>query len=72
MPGRSWGFWTKEKLDVLRRYLDRFTTASKSKPEILYLDLFAGEAENYERFTGDPIAGSARVALEVDDPPFSR
>lgn len=72
MAGRSWGFWTKEKLDVLSRYLDRFTTASKSQSEILYLDLFAGETENYDRLTGEPIAGSARIALEVDDPPFSR
>ena len=72
MAGRSWGFWTKEKLDVLRRYLDRFTTASKSQSEILYLDLFAGQTENYDRLTGQPIVGSARIALEVDDPPFSR
>lgn len=72
MPGRSWGFWTKEKLDLLRRYLDKFTTASKSMPEILYFDLFAGQAKNYDRITGDPISGSSRIALEVSDPKFSR
>jgi len=72
MPGRSWGFWTKEKLDLLRRYVDRFTTASKSQSEILYLDLFAGQTENYDRITGDPIVGSARIALEVANLPFSR
>lgn len=72
MAGRAWGFWTKEKLDLLRRYLDAFTTASKSQKEILYLDLFAGQAENYDRISGDPISGSARIALEVDDPKFTR
>lgn len=72
MAGRAWGFWTKEKLDLLRRYLDAFTTASKSQKEILYFDLFAGQADNYDRITGDPISGSARIALEVDGSKFSR
>jgi three-Cys-motif partner protein len=71
MP-RSWGYWTRGKLDVLRRHLDAFTTASKGVSERIYLDLFAGEPSNTERFTDEPIEGSARIALATDDPPFTR
>lgn len=45
---RYWGFWTRGKLDILRRYLDAFTTASKSRDEIIYLDLFGGQPGNLE------------------------
>jgi len=69
---RAWGYWTRGKLDILRRYLNAFTTASKSVPERIYLDLFAGEAANTERFTGEPIEGSAQIALTTDNPPFTR
>lgn len=71
MP-RTWGFWTKGKLDVLRRYLDAFTTASKKANERIYLDAFAGEPTNKDRLTGEEIKGSARIALSIDDPPFTR
>ena len=37
---RYWGFWTRGKLDILRRYLDAFTTASSGQGERIYLDLF--------------------------------
>lgn len=69
---RYWGFWTRGKLDLLRRYLDAFTTASKSQDEILYLDLFGGQPSNLERLTGQDLDGSARIALNVDDARFSR
>ncbi len=70
--GRSWGFWTKGKLDVLRRYLPGLTIASSRKsPEAIYLDLFAGEPENFDRETGQPIDGSATIALQTQ-PPFTR
>jgi three-Cys-motif partner protein len=69
---RAWGFWTKGKLEILRNYLDAFTTASKSVGERLYFDLFAGETENVDRITGEPLQGSPWVALSVDDPPFTR
>ena len=46
---RRWGFWTRGKLDILRDYLDAFTTATKNKAsERLYLNLFAGDPENGE------------------------
>jgi three-Cys-motif partner protein len=72
MAGRYWGIWTREKLDVLRRYLDAFTTASTRSREIVYLDLFAGQTENYLRGTLERLEGSARIALQTTDPPFTR
>ncbi len=70
--GRAWGIWTKGKLDVLRRYLDAFTTATKFKAKkTIYIDAFAGEAKNRDRLTGEALDGSARIALSVSDPPFS-
>jgi three-Cys-motif partner protein len=71
MP-RYWGFWTRGKLDLLRRYLDAFTTASKSQSEILYLDLFGGQPKNRERLTNEDLDGSARIALATEDAGFSR
>lgn len=73
VAGRPWGFWTRAKLEILRDYLNAFTTTTKNKSsERIYLDLFAGQAENFDRVTGEPLQGSARIALSVDDPPFTR
>lgn len=71
---RAWGIWTQSKLDLLRDYLDAFTTATKlrSPKERIYLDLFGGEPENVDRTTLNPIDGSARIALDTANPPFSR
>jgi three-Cys-motif partner protein len=69
---RYWGFWTRGKLDLLRRYLDGFTTACKSRDEIIYLDLFGGQPENRDRLTDDNLDGSARIALATENPPFTR
>lgn len=69
---RYWGFWTRGKLDLLRRYLDAFTTASKSLDERIYLDLFGGQPANRERVTEADLDGSAKIALATVDPPFSR
>lgn len=68
---RPWGIWTQNKLDVLGLYLDAFTTASTRAGETIYLDLFAGEPDNEDRLTGEVIDGSARIALLVDNPPFT-
>ena len=70
---REWGFWTRGKLQILRNYLNEFTTTAKHKAtERLYFDLFAGETENIDRITGEPLQGSPWVALSTDDPPFTR
>ncbi len=71
MP-RYWGFWTRGKLDLLRHYLDAFTTASKRQSEILYLDLFGGQPRNRERLTNEDLDGAARIALTTADASFSR
>ncbi len=69
--GRVWGYWTLGKLDILRNYLDAFTTASKSSPVRIYLDMFAGEAQNEEQDTGLKVEGSPRIALSIENPPFT-
>ncbi len=68
---RPWGVWTEQKLDVLAAYLHAFTTASKQAHATVYMDLFAGQAENVSRTTGDPVMGSAWRALETK-PPFTK
>jgi three-Cys-motif partner protein len=70
MP-RLWGYWTEQKLSILAAYLPAFTTASRSAPRTLYLDLFARQSRNLSRTTGEPISGSPRVALDCV-PPFSK
>jgi hypothetical protein len=67
---RSWGYWTEGKLDILARYLDRFTTTTKHKAEArIYLDAFAGEGHGTSRTTKARFDGSARIGLRVGDPP---
>src|SRR5688572_21819733 len=68
---RSWKFWTKGKLDMLREYAPAFNTASKSVEERIYLDLMAGEPENTNRDTGELFDGSPVVALGAQ-PGFTR
>ena len=76
------GQWTSEKLEILRRYLDAYTTALKNQRFTLtYVDAFAGEglwtpATGYETadygdFTGVR-EGSPRIALGVQDRAFDR
>ena len=73
MVARTWGFWTRNKLDILSAYLPAFTTASsrKARGTTVYLDLFAGTAEGVERETGQPISNSAQRALNAT-PAFTR
>jgi three-Cys-motif partner protein len=71
MPPRSWGWWTEQKLDILGDYLAAFTRASTTAGATVYLDLFAGQAQNISRSrTEHLIRGSARRALETR-PPFT-
>jgi three-Cys-motif partner protein len=70
MAGRGWGPWSRIKLDALEDYLNAFTTAS-ARTRTLYLDLFAGACENFERGTGEVILGSGHRALATD-PRFDR
>ena len=66
-PGRSWGYWTRAKLEMLADYLAAFATASKGQSERVYLDAFAGEGAGLDRLTGEEFPGSARIALEAGE-----
>ena len=75
---RFGGEWTEEKLEILGRYLDAYTTALKNQPFTLnYVDGFAGagsyaeSGDEYDEFD-EFRHGSARIALEVADKPFDR
>lgn len=76
------GQWTHEKLEILRRYLDAYTTALKKwNFRLIYVDAFAGEGywqpesgydtEDYDQFR-EVIQGSAAIALEIQDKPFDQ
>ena len=71
------GPWTKQKLDILERYLDSYTTVLKWKTfSLIYIDAFAGTGSVSIR-TRDPdyaemVAGSPKRALNVSDKAFDR
>ncbi len=76
------GGWTQQKLEILRRYLDSYTTALKNRPfRLVYVDAFAGEGywqpgsgyqtEEYDDFK-EILEGSAKIALDIRDKPFDR
>ncbi len=72
------GKWTQEKLDILREYLNAYTTALKNQPFTLwYIDAFAGTGDVAIRDSQDSEAqamlqGSARIACEINDKPFDK
>jgi three-Cys-motif partner protein len=62
----AWGgYWTEAKLDILRKYLAAFTTASQRAGAKVYLDLFAGSVRNRRPDTGADYAGSTALALRT-------
>ena len=76
------GPWTNDKLEILRRYLDAYTTALKNQPfNLIYVDAFAGGgswtprsgylSEDYGDFQ-TLRQGSPRIALEIQDKAFDR
>lgn len=75
---RFGGQWTEDKLDILRGYLDAYTTALKNQRfRLTYVDAFAGagsyqfSSDDYEEF-GELREGSTRIALDIQDKPFDR
>ena len=72
------GRWTEEKLDILERYLDAYTTALKDKRfRLWYIDAFAGTGQ--VELSGDDqgymrrfVSGSAERAINVKDKPFDK
>lgn len=80
---RFGGPWTVEKLEALRKYLERYAQALKNQSfNRIYIDAFAGTGERTAKRQQDTTLmeipeldemtkGSARIALEVE-PPFPR
>lgn len=78
------GSWTREKLGILRRYLDAYTTALKhSGFNLVYVDAFAGEgswrSSSQTYYTVDDYGefkelheGSPRIAIGIQDKPFDK
>ncbi len=76
------GEWTHQKLEILNRYLDAYTTALKDRPfHLIYFDAFAGgvsnpvdsayASEDYGELR-ELRAGSPLIALKVKDKPFDK
>ena len=69
------GPWTRTKLDVLKDYLDAYTTALKNQSfRLIYVDAFAGSGfwSSRSAHDGDNREGSAVLALAVGDRQFDR
>ena len=69
------GPWTEEKLAILKKYLDAYTTALKNQPfRLIYIDAFAGTGEvelaSVDEGKKEFIEGSAKIAVNVDEKPF--
>ncbi len=76
-PANFGGRWTIEKLDILRRYLDFYTTALKNRPyRLMYIDAFAGTGNVSLRTADDDarafIDGSAKLAIDIEERSFDR
>lgn len=73
---RFGGDWRQEKLEILRAYLETYTTALKKRGfKLCYVDAFAGSGsiEAHEDQDGRQLLeGSPTMALEVRDRPFDR
>lgn len=68
--------WTSDKLQILRAYLDAYTTAMKNQPfTLIYVDAFAGSGAIEIRDDEEGsrlLAGSPVQAVQVDDKPFDQ
>ena len=68
------GAWTEEKLGILERYLDAYTTALKNKPfRLVYIDAFAGTGRIDLHEDCDAVgfrSGSTVRAIQIRDKPF--
>lgn len=76
-PLRFGGSWTLTKLDILTRYLDKYTTALKNQPfRLIYIDAFAGSGhvlvQTEDREAAKLIRGSAERAVGINSNPFDR
>ncbi|MDE0144670.1 MAG: three-Cys-motif partner protein TcmP [Nitrospira sp.] len=74
---RYGGRWTIEKLNILERYLDVYTTALKDTPfKLMYIDAFAGTGQLKLSSEEDLVdirgfvSGSAERAIKIENKPF--
>ena len=63
------GFWTEEKLRIVKEYLEAYTTALRKQMgfKLMYIDAFAGSGMTKLK-DGRSIPGSALNALEIAHP----
>ena len=73
------GAWTQQKLNILEKYLDAYTTALKKKPfKLMYIDAFAGtgkiapDQENEYGEFSEFMDGSTARAINITDKPFDK
>jgi len=67
------GPWTRQKLEILGKYLNAYTTALKNQPfHLMYVDAFAGTGEVPLEDGRIIVEGSASIAANVDDKPFDK
>ncbi|MCY3955057.1 MAG: three-Cys-motif partner protein TcmP [Nitrospira sp.] len=71
------GKWTREKLEILEKYLDAYTTAlKKTSFKLMYIDAFAGtghvDLDDNDEDTENFIRGSAIRAVSIDHRPFDK
>lgn len=75
MKNQFGGLWTREKLNILEKYLGFYTKAMKNQPFTLhYVDAFAGTGKQDLRVSGtqgdflpeEDFNGSVRIALESE------
>jgi three-Cys-motif partner protein len=67
------GRWTEIKLEIIRDYAEAYSRILSARKEIrrhIYIDAFAGSGRHISRTTGEIIAGSPQIAIDVA-PPFS-
>ena len=75
-PAQFGGRWTSQKLDILERYLDAYTTALKrQKFKLMYIDAFAGSGRIALRGDNEArgfLDGSAARAIKIRNKAFDR
>lgn len=65
------GYWSEIKHEIIGKYASAYTILlTKKKFSLAYIDAFAGAGTTISRTTGNLVAGSPQIALEVK-PPFN-
>ena len=73
------GPWTREKLNILEKYLNAYTTALKDQSfKLMYIDAFAGSgriklpSDDEDGDVSGFVSGSAERAIKIEDKPFDK